>query len=216
MLKIIAVGIDSHKPHPRNMRIHNEANHESIKASLVEFGQRKPIVLWKKYVIAGCGTLEAARALGWKKIQAVRADELTAEQAIAYCIADNKTTDMSEFDFELLAREMQILDKKGFNLDVTGFTAFERQPLLSSGLPDAPEGFDPNDFEREGSFDSTVGASADKGGEYSRFILIYSTPDEKEAICRALGIDGEKTIYMINETGIKPAKRIARRRKVSH
>ena len=53
---------------PANVRKHDEKNLEAIKSSLLRFGQQKPIVVdGKGIVIAGNGTLTAAKALGWEK-----------------------------------------------------------------------------------------------------------------------------------------------------
>jgi len=54
---------------PQNARKHDKRNLEAIAKSLAEFGQRKPIVaLHDGTVIAGNGTLAAARSLGWQEI----------------------------------------------------------------------------------------------------------------------------------------------------
>ena len=57
---------------PANVRKHDKRNIESIKASLQRFGQQKPIVVdGKGIVVAGNGTLSAARELGWIDISVV-------------------------------------------------------------------------------------------------------------------------------------------------
>jgi len=57
-----------------NARKHSEVNIAAIAESLKQFGQRKPIVVTQdNRVIAGNGTLEAARFLGWEEIAVVRA-----------------------------------------------------------------------------------------------------------------------------------------------
>lgn len=52
---------------PNNVRIHTKRNLDTIKNSLKEFGQVKPILVQKStnYIIAGNGTYQAAKALGW-------------------------------------------------------------------------------------------------------------------------------------------------------
>lgn len=62
---------------PENMV---KKNIEAIKGSLAKFGQQKPIVVNKdNVVVAGNGTLEAARQLGWKEINVVRTNLTGAE-----------------------------------------------------------------------------------------------------------------------------------------
>ena len=53
---------------PDNVRKHTQRNLQTIVESLKEFGQRKPIVLKDNVVVAGNGTLEAAKLLGWTHI----------------------------------------------------------------------------------------------------------------------------------------------------
>ena len=59
---------------PRNARRHTPRNLDSIAGSLDRFGQQKPIVVHRDVVIAGNGTLAAARTLGWTRLAVVRDD----------------------------------------------------------------------------------------------------------------------------------------------
>ena len=131
-LQVEIVPLHSISPHPKNSRLHDETNLQSIMRSLSEFGQRTPIVLWREWIIKGCGTWKAAERLGWTTIQTVQANALSEEKAIAYAIADNKTSDLSEFDFETLADVLKYLEGKDVDLDVTGFQDFEIEPLLQA------------------------------------------------------------------------------------
>lgn len=94
---------------PANARKHDGSNIQAIADSLRRFGQVKPIVIDAAGVVrAGNGTLEAAKVLGWEAIQCRRV-ELKGAEATAYAIADNRTTDMSEFDDQKLAAQLQSL-----------------------------------------------------------------------------------------------------------
>ncbi len=91
--------------------MHSKANLAAITHSLAAFGQQKPIVVSRDgIVIAGNGLLEAARELGWKYI-AGQVTDLTAEKLRAYAIADNRTSDLSMFDKEILAKQLEAIDK---------------------------------------------------------------------------------------------------------
>jgi len=121
------------RPHPRNTRAHDETNLQAIMKSLQTFGQRTPIVIGRsKFILKGCGTWEAARRLGWATIQTVTADGLTPQQELAYSIADNKTSDLSDFKFEALADVLKYLESTKFDLDATGFAGYEREPLMQA------------------------------------------------------------------------------------
>jgi hypothetical protein len=72
-LKVETFPLSSLELDPRNARRHPERNLESIKRSLKRFGQQKPIVVdGDGVIVAGNGTVAAAKALGWKTIDVVR------------------------------------------------------------------------------------------------------------------------------------------------
>lgn len=104
----LARPISKLKPDPRNARKHSPRSIESIKESLASFGQQKPIVILKGgTVIAGNGTLEAARQLGWKRLACVEfADE---ERARAYALADNRAAELSAWDVDELLDQLKEL-----------------------------------------------------------------------------------------------------------
>ena len=92
------IAVDALTFDPANVRKHPEANLAAIKASLTRFGQQKPIVVDPKgVVVAGNGTLAAAKAMGWRTVKAVRTN-LTGAEATAFAIADNRTAELAEWD----------------------------------------------------------------------------------------------------------------------
>jgi hypothetical protein len=104
------VTIDDLTPDPANARKHGERNLSSIIDSLRAFGQQKPIVVDRRgVVIAGNGTLEAAKRLGWEEIAIVRT-ELDPTQATAFGIADNRTAELAEWDEDVLVSLLDSLD----------------------------------------------------------------------------------------------------------
>lgn len=109
-IRALAVPIDSLRINPANARRHPERNLRAIQASLAEFGQQKPIIVNAGgEVIAGNGTLQAARALGWRTIAAVRTT-LKGRRAGALAIADNRIGELSEWDdgrLALLLKELE-------------------------------------------------------------------------------------------------------------
>jgi len=106
---------------PANARRHPDKNLETIKGSLARFGQQKPIVVGKNnVVIAGNGTLEGARALGWDKINVVRT-ELEGTEATAYALADNRSGELAEWDANILGETLKSLQDIDFDLSAIGF-----------------------------------------------------------------------------------------------
>ena len=131
-LNVFQMDVKSLELHPDNVRVHDERNIQAIMSSLQEYGQQKPIVVdASNQVLAGNGTLEAIRRLGWRQVAVVRSS-LSAIKAMGFMVADNKTTDLSDFDYSKLAEVMTSLSAKEFNLDATGFAEYERVPLLES------------------------------------------------------------------------------------
>jgi ParB-like chromosome segregation protein Spo0J len=131
-MQIIKKSIAELSNDPANARKHDDRNIESIVASLRRFGQQKPIVIDMNNIVrAGNGTLEAARRLGWDSIDCVKTD-LKGSDAIAYAIADNRTSELAEWDSEVLAAQLNGLLTDDEELaNAAGFTAEEIEAMLS-------------------------------------------------------------------------------------
>jgi ParB-like chromosome segregation protein Spo0J len=105
-MQIVSVQLSAVKQDPNNVRLHDRENIEAIKKSLQTYKQTKPLVVWRNKIIAGNGTHEAMRELKWPRCNIVRVDYLTETEAMAYAIADNKTTDLSSFDYQSLSKQL--------------------------------------------------------------------------------------------------------------
>jgi hypothetical protein len=91
-------------------------------------------------IIHGHGRRLAALKLGMKEVPVVVRDDLSEEQVMAYRLADNKVSDMSGWDFDLLDQELAFL--KDMDVDMTqfgfeDFTQFDDENMGDEG--DAPE-----------------------------------------------------------------------------
>ena len=109
---------------------------EAVAKSYKQFGQRKPIVATKDYVvIAGNHQLAAARQLGWDKIAVVITDddELTAK---AFALADNRTAELGSYDDDLLADLLSEVSSVPELMDSTGFSEDDLFDLI--GFDDEP------------------------------------------------------------------------------
>lgn len=121
-MEVLALPIGELVFDPSNARKHSPKNLDAIKGSLLKFGQQKPIVIDKNnIVIAGNGTLEAAKSLGWETINVVKTD-LDGSNATAFAIADNRTGELAEWNDDALKRTLEALNAEGFALDAIGFT----------------------------------------------------------------------------------------------
>jgi DNA modification methylase len=156
-LEPLLVPLDELEQDPENARVHGSESTSGIMASLDAHGQVKPIVTWAPHpprgrvtprsrtVIAGNGTLLAARELGFSHLACVRY-EGTRAQARAYALADNHTADLSTWDRDRLAGLLQRCAADGV-LEATAFSAQELEALVAEA--EAKGGKDTPDPEPE-------------------------------------------------------------------
>jgi len=121
-MDIETVKIDELDLDPRNARKHDAKNLKAIADSLEQFGQRKPIVVWGRTVVAGNGTMVAARSLGWTEISIVRVpDDWGSDQVKAYALADNRSAELAAWDEQVLASQLLELQEAEFDIELLGF-----------------------------------------------------------------------------------------------
>ena len=107
-LQTLVVPIESLHLDDRNARTHDSKNMSAIEASYRNFGQQKPIVIDDEgRVLAGNGQLQAALNLGWKNIAAIK---YSGENGTAYALADNRTGELSYWDFNVLGELIDEVD----------------------------------------------------------------------------------------------------------
>ena len=138
-LRPLIVPLSSVELHPRNPRV---GDVEAVAASLASFGQLKPIVAQSStgHVVAGNHIVRAARSLGWTKIAAVVV-ELDDATAIRYMLADNRTSDLSAYDDELLAAIL-VEAAAADNLAATGYDADDVAALVAAAGLNEPRDVD--------------------------------------------------------------------------
>lgn len=127
-LLVINHPLDDLKPDPRNPRAHSRQQVRQIAKSIEAFGFNVPVLLDADLnIVAGHGRVLACRQLGWTSVPTISLGHLSAAQAKAYLIADNRLSETGEWDERLLAeqlKELSLLDLD-FNLDVVGFEMAE-------------------------------------------------------------------------------------------
>jgi len=137
-MKIETLQIKDLTPDPSNARRHDEKNLKAIQGSLKKFGQRKPIVITEdRVIVAGNGTVEAAKRLGWLEIEAVRVPgDWTPEQTKAFALADNRTAELASWDSITLAEQLLELEEANFVIEEFGFV--KEEPSESTRPEDFP------------------------------------------------------------------------------
>lgn len=147
-------------PDPKNPRVHLRQQVRAIAGSIEAFGFNAPVLVDRKNrVVAGHGRLEAAKFLEMTDVPVIRLEHLSESQAKAYMLADNKLTDRSSWDDDLLAQCLKDLQGMvlDFDMEATGFEAPEIDLRIQSLEPaDAADAAD--EFEQpEGPVVSKVG-----------------------------------------------------------
>jgi len=124
------------KPYDKNPRL-NDAAVDAVAASIREFGFRHPIVVdGDGVIICGHTRFKAAQKLGLEKVPIHVAKELTPEKIKACRIADNKTSELSEWNYDLLPIELGELQGMNYDLGLLGFDKDELAALLEPGIKD--------------------------------------------------------------------------------
>ena len=183
-LKIEKVKCVALKKDPQNARKHSERNIKVIASSLASFGQRRPLVVWNDTIIAGNGTLEAAQSLGWTDVFITRVPaDWTEDQARAFALADNRSSELGDWDSELLASQLIALNDTGFEIEDIGFSLdLDNDDYNPSGFLDD---IDPGVPKTDSDF-----------GEKDKYSLPYGfDSDQREVIIAA--INHAKKLYSI-------------------
>ena len=119
------------RPYEKNPR-HNDDAVDAVAASLEQFGFRQPIVVdGDGVIVCGHTRYKAAVKLGLAKVPVHVAKDLTPEQIRGYRIADNKTSDLSDWDYDILPIELSELQDAGFDLELLAFDEDELAKLLT-------------------------------------------------------------------------------------
>jgi site-specific DNA-methyltransferase (adenine-specific) len=143
-MKIETLAIADLIPDPQNARQHDDKNIKAIEGSLSQFGQRKPIVITEAGVIvAGNGTVKAAKSLGWTHIEVVQVPaDWSKDQVKAFALADNRTAELATWAPEVLAAQLIELDSAGFEIAQFGFDKVESpidpDSLAEDEIPEPP------------------------------------------------------------------------------
>jgi DNA modification methylase len=138
------VSVESLVFDPANARKHDERNIKAIMDSLERHGQRKPIVCYSNMVVAGNGTLQAAKRLGWTEIWVNDDGFASIEDAKAYAIQDNRSAELAAWDDVQLGDTLTELKEAGWDLEEIGFDDSDLKDLMdkpqgTDGLTDADE-----------------------------------------------------------------------------
>ena len=141
-MQIQEIDIKQIKAYAKNPR-KNEPAVDAVAKSLQEFGWKQPLVVdpATMEIVVGHTRWKAAKKLGMKTVPCLMADDLTEEQIKTYRLADNKTNELAEWDFELLQIELDdiSLDMSAYGFDLTTVPGEPYEDNYDSEPPKEPK-----------------------------------------------------------------------------
>jgi len=125
------VCVDDLRADPRNARKHGRRNIKALKSSLLRFGQVEPLIVQERtmQLIAGHGRLQAMKELGFSHARCVVLD-VSDKRARSLGVALNRTAELAEWDFDVLASLLQEAPDDGLGLEDLGFVQEELDAML--------------------------------------------------------------------------------------
>ena len=199
-------------PYDRNPRV-NDSAVGPLSRSIHDFGFQVPIVLDESNVIVAghtrlkaclklmeegdCGLWGEAPAGAYDpdryqdlapRVPCIRASHLSPDELNAFRLADNKTSELSEWDFALLREERDVLQLAGFELEPYGFSDPEFTPMEFLGEFGADDAYG---IER---VSTTLQVTFNIPLEYADAVKAYIAENGKDglvdAILREAGVGG--------------------------
>lgn len=119
-LKIEYLCVEDLTPYERNARKHEADDIDAIAASIRKYGMNDPIGVWGKenLIVEGHGRLLACKQLGLTEVPVIRLDHLTDEERREYAIVHNRSAELSAWDADMLAIEMEDLSFDGIDIEM--------------------------------------------------------------------------------------------------
>jgi ParB-like chromosome segregation protein Spo0J len=121
---------------PKHPRKHHKKQLEKLARAMSRFGFLVPVIVDDTgLIVAGLGRWLAAALLGLDEIPVIRVSFLTDEDRRAFALADNRMSELSEWDEDLLREQLEHLFEHDYDLTLTGFELAD----LDLGVPMSAE-----------------------------------------------------------------------------
>ncbi|MFR6310982.1 ParB N-terminal domain-containing protein [Anaerofustis stercorihominis] len=133
-IQVVHKNIDELKRYKNNPRINDKAI-SYVANSIKRFGFLNPIIIDKNdEIIAGDTRIMAAYKLNLKTVPCIYADDLNEEEVKAFRLADNKVSEIADWDYTKLDLEMESI----LNIDMLdfGFEDFNTGSIIDDLLSD--------------------------------------------------------------------------------
>ena len=123
-MNIVMMKISDIKEYENNPRKNDQAV-EAVASSIRSFGFKVPIIIdSNNVIIAGHTRLKASKKLGYTEVPCLIASDLTSEQVKAFRLADNKVSELAEWDLDKLSEELSFIE---MDMEQFGFEDLEEE-----------------------------------------------------------------------------------------
>ena len=145
-IQIVYKRVDELTEYDNNPR-KNDSAVDAVAASIDLAGFKVPMVIDSDgIIVAGHTRLKAAKRLGMTEVPCIIADDLTEEQIQAFRLADNKVSELAEWDLDKLEAELMMLADTDIDMTVFGFEDFdleEPEEVVEDEAPEVDEDAEP-------------------------------------------------------------------------
>lgn len=185
-LNLIQMNIDDlvlYENNPRN----NDGAVDAVAASINSFGFKVPIIIDKNNVVV-CGhtRVKASKKLGMTEVPCIVADDLNEEQIKAFRLADNKVSELAEWNMDKLAEELKQIDMDMLQFGFEDLESSLERDVLEDEF-DEEEELPVNPYSKKGDVfilgkhrlmcgDSTIKEDVDKLTDGKLADMIFTDP----------------------------------------
>lgn len=115
--EIVYKKVSELKLNPNNPRKNDDAV-DVIAKSIEKYGFKNPLIIDENNVV-WCGNtrLKASKKLKLKEVPCIVASDLTEEQIRELALIDNKSSEIADWDYDLLKEELNVLDLSDFDVE---------------------------------------------------------------------------------------------------
>lgn len=182
-------------PPNRALRKATKRQIATLKASILEFGFTRPLLVDRDNVlVAGNTVWEAAKALKLEQVPTVCLDHLSPDQVRLYRIMDNRSAELSGWDDNLLRLELGDLTKLSLdynlNIELSGFVTAEIDKRLDVQIGEPIEG-----SEKVPAVEAEAITSLGDMWQLGRHVLLCGNALEEESYVRLMGDERAQMVF---------------------
>lgn len=185
-LNVIHMKVSDLIAYENNPRKNDDAV-DAVASSIKSFGFKVPVIIdSNNVIIAGHTRVKACKKLGITEVPCVVADDLTEDQIKAFRLADNKTSELAEWDLDKLNEELKFIE---MDMSQFGFEDLEQEldrEVLEDEF-DENEALNENPYSKKGDIfilgnhrlmcgDSTISDDVKKLVDGRQIDMIFTDP----------------------------------------